>query len=63
MTVMNPVVVQLKDIGRGDVLVFKQVIELQVGAEGGPLGVEGDGPAVGNVDAARCCLLSVDINE
>ena len=61
MTVMNPVSIQLEDLDRGEDLVFKQVVELQVSAEVGPLGVEGDGPAVGDLAAASGCLYSTEI--
>ena len=47
MTETNLVAVHLKDINRGEVWVLKQVVELQVGAEGGPLGIEGVGPSIG----------------
>ena len=58
MTVENPVAVHLKDLGRGEFRVFKQVVELQVGTESVSLGVEGDGPAVGYVAVAHGCLCS-----
>ena len=54
----NPVAVHLKDLGRGEFRVFKQVVELQVGTESVSLGVEGDGPAVGYVAVAHGCLCS-----
>ena len=59
MTVTKPVDVHLKDIDIWEVRVFK----LQVGTEGGPLGVEGDGPDVGDVAAAHGCLRSAGITE
>ena len=59
----NPVAVHLKDLDRGDVWVFNQVVELQVGAEGGLLGVEGGGTAVGDVATAHGCLCSAEITE
>ena len=49
MTLKNPVAVHLKDINRGEVWVLKQVVDLRVGVEGGPLGVDGDGLAVGDI--------------
>ena len=39
------------------------MVNLQVGAEGGPLGVEGDNPAVCDVAATYGCLCSADITE
>ena len=52
----DPVSIHLKDLDIWEDLVLKQVVELQVGAEGGPLGVEGDGPDVGDVAAMYRCL-------
>ena len=43
MTAMNLVDVHLKDLNRGGNRVLKEVVDLQVGSEGDPLGVEGDG--------------------
>ena len=63
MTVMNPVDVHPKDLDRGDVRVFKQVVELQVGEEGGPLVVEGNGLAIGDVASTHVCLRRTDITE
>ena len=37
VTVTDPVSIQLKDIYRGEYLILKQVVELQVGAEVSPL--------------------------
>ena len=59
----NPVAVHLKDLDRGGIRVFYQVVKLKVGAECGPLGVEGDGLDAGDVAAAHCCLRSTDITE
>ena len=36
---------------------------MQVGAEGGPLGVEGDGQAVGDVASMHGCLRSTEITK
>ena len=55
--------INLKDLYRGNIQVLEKVVELQVGAEVGPLGVEGDGTAVGDVAATRGCLRSADITE
>ena len=63
MTVTNMVAVHLKDLDRGEVRVFKHVVELHVGAEGGPLGVEGDGLAVGYVADVHGRLRSAEITE
>ena len=63
MIEMNPVAVHLKDIDRGEVRVLKKVVELQVGAEGGPLGVEGDDLDIGDVAVMHGCLCSADITE
>ena len=63
MNVTKPVAVHPKGLGRGEVPVFNQVVELQVGAEGGPLFVEGDGPAVGDVSSIHGCLHSTEITE
>ena len=60
---MHLVAIHLKDIDRIEVQVLNQVVEMQVGAEGGPLGVEGDGPAFGDVAAAHGCLRSAEITE
>ena len=54
----NPVEVHLKDFQ-----VFKQVVNLQVGAEGGPLGVEGNSLAVGDVASMHGCLCIMEITE
>ena len=51
VTVTDPVSINLKDLDRGEYLVFNQVVDLQVRAEGGTLVVEGESPAVGNVDS------------
>ena len=51
MTVIDPVSIHLKAIDRWEDLVLKQVVDLQVRAEGGTLLVEGESPAVGNVDS------------
>ena len=59
----NPVAVHLKDVDIGQVRVFKHVVELQVGAEGGPLGVEGNGLAVGYVASTHGCLRSTEITN
>ena len=40
VTVTNPMAIQLKDTDIWKVWVVKQVVNLQVGAEDGPLGVE-----------------------
>ena len=63
VAVTNPVDVHLKDINRGETRVLKQVVELQVGAEGGSLVVEGDVPDAGDVYAAHGCLRSTDITR
>ena len=47
----DPVSIHLKDMDSGKDLVLKQVVKLEAGVEGGPLGVEGDGPAIGDVAA------------
>ena len=60
---MDPVNIQLKDINGEEDLVLKQVVDLQVGAEGGPLGVEGDSNDVRYVAAAYGCLRSTDITD
>ena len=59
----NMVVVHLKDIDRGEVRFLKKVVGMQVGTEGGPLGVEGDGLDVRYVAAAHGCLRSAEIIE
>ena len=59
----NLVAVHLEYIEMWEVWVFKKVVDLQVGGEGGPLGVEGDGPVVGDFAAAHGCLRSVEITE
>ena len=57
----NPVAVHLKDLDRGGIRVFYQVVKLKVGEECGPLGVEGDGTYVGDVAATHVCLSNVEI--
>ena len=59
----NPVNVHLTDLDIGEVQVFKQMVELQVGAKGGPMGVDGDGLAVGDVASTYGCLRSTDITK
>ena len=51
MTATDPGSIHLKNIDREEYLILKQVVDLQVEAEGVPLGVEGDSPAVGDVAA------------
>ena len=63
VTVMDPLSIHLKDLNRGEDVVFMQVAKLQVGAEGGPLGVEGDSNDVRYVAAAYGCLRSTDITD
>ena len=60
---MNLVVAQLKDIDRGEIQVLKQVVELNISSEVGPLGVEGYGLAVGYVAAAHSCLRRAEITK
>ena len=47
----DPLSIHLKYIDRGDNLFLKQVADLKVGAEGGPLVLEGDSLAVVDVEA------------
>ena len=61
VTVTNLVAVHLKDIKRGGLRVFKQVVELQVGTGRGPLGVKGDSPVLGDIAATHDCLCSAEI--
>ena len=49
---MNPVDLNIQDIYIGYIWVLNQVVELQVGVEGVPLGVEGDVTTVGYFFAA-----------
>ena len=63
MTVTDHVFIHLKDIDRGERLVLKQVVDLQVGSEGGPLVVEGDSLAVGDVKAKYGCLRNTEITD
>ena len=63
MTVADPVSMHLKDIDIRDDLVLKHVVNLQIGAEGGPLGVEGDSLAFGNVTATYGFLRSAEITD
>ena len=53
MTVTKPVAVYLKDINRWRVRFLKEVVELTVGSEGNPLGVEDDGLDVGDLIVAH----------
>ena len=59
----DPVFIGLKGIARGKDIVLKQVVDLQVGEEGVPLGVEGDSPSIGNVAATYGCLRSAEITD
>ena len=59
----DPVSIHLKDIDIGEDLFLKQVVDLQVRPEGGPLGLEGESPAVGNVTTTYGCLCSTDITD
>ena len=43
--------VQLKDLGSGDIRVIEQVVDMDVGAEGGLLAVDGDCAAIGYMAA------------
>ena len=63
VTLTDPVSIHLKNLDRGEDPNLKQVVNLQVEAEGGPLGVEGDNPAVCDVAATYGCLCSADITD
>ena len=63
MNVTDTVSMHLKYLDRGYDLVLNQVVKLQIGAEGGPLGVEGHSPAVGDVTAVYRCLCRADITD
>ena len=63
VTMPKPVYINLKYLNRGENIVLKQVVDLKVSAEGGSLGVEGDGLAVGYVATAYGCLRSADITD
>ena len=63
MTVTDTVSIQLNNIDRWEDLILKQVVELQVGAEGGPLRVEGDVPYIGDVAVAYDFLQSTEITD
>ena len=49
---MDPVSVHLKDLDSGEIRVLEQVVHLEVGAEGGPLAIQGNSVAVGDVTAS-----------
>ena len=63
VTVTYPVSIHLMDLNREEDIILKQVVKLQVGEEGGPLGVEGDGHAVEDVAATYSCLHIKDITD
>ena len=63
VTMTDPVSMHLKYLDRGEDLVLEQVVDLQVGAEGVPLGLEGYSLSVGDVAAAYGCLHSADITD
>ena len=63
MTVTNPNVIHLKDLDRGRIWVLKQVVDLNVIAEVGPLVVEGDGIDVEEGAATHVCLRNAEITE
>ena len=63
MIVVDRVSIQLKDINGEEDLVLKQVVDLQVGAEGGPLGVEVDDTDIGDVAVTYNFLRSTEIND
>ena len=59
----DPVYIHLKNINRDEDIVLKQVVDLQVGADGGPLGVEDEGLDVGDVADAYRCLSNAEITD
>ena len=63
VTVTDPVSIHLKDIDRGEDLVLKKVVDLQVRTEGGTVGVESDSLPVGDVNAVYGCLSSAEITD
>ena len=63
MTVTDPESIHLKYISRGEDLFLKQVVDLQVSEEGGTLGVEDGGLAIGDVDTEYGCLPRAEINN
>ena len=50
---INPVDVHMKDLNRWRVWFLKEVVELKIGSEGNPLGVEDDGFDVGDLIVAH----------
>ena len=46
---MDLLYVHLKDLDNGEIRVLEQVVQIVVGAEGGPLEIQGDSAAIGDM--------------
>ena len=55
-TVIDLVSVHLKDLDSGDIRVLDQVVQMEVGAEGEPMSIEGGYAAVGYMKSSYGCL-------
>ena len=62
-TVTDPVSVHLQYLNSGDIWVLNQVVQLIVGAKGGPLDIKGDFTAVVYMNASYRCLQRLEITE
>ena len=63
MTVTDPVSIHLKDFNDRKSRGLQAVVDLQVGAVGHPLGVEGGCAGGGDVTATNGCLRSAEITD
>ena len=63
VSVTNPVSIHLKQFNYWSVRVWKPLVDLEVGVEGGPLLVEVGGTSVGNVTSPDCCLRRAEIKD
>ena len=62
-TITDPLSVHLKGIDSGDIWFLKKLVQLEVGAEGGTLAIEGDCTAVGYMTALYRFLQTAEITE
>ena len=60
-TVTEPVSVHLKDLDIGYIRVLKQVVHMEVGVEGIPPAIQGNGEAVVDLTALYGCLQRADM--
>ena len=62
-TDMYPVYVKLKDLNIWEIGVLEQVVQMEVSTEEGPLAVQGNNAAVGDVDDSYGHMKRVKITE